>query len=294
MALSIRENISLNPFISFRVGGLARYWAEPENRESLEEALAWAKAQGLPIYLFGKGTNLVFSDQGYPGLAICTHRMDSIDFLENRVRVQAGSLLHTVVGQSVKKGLAGIQHLAGIPGTLGGGVYINAGAFGQELKDVVVEVISVTRNGEIRRRDKAECGFTYRHSNFMQGDEIILEAELALQPCDSDTLADEMRETLIKRKSKQPLQYPNAGSMFKRPPGTYAGHLIEQAGLKGLRVGGAEISEHHANFVVNKGGATAQDIWDLSSEAILRVEAHCGIRMEREVIFVGEFQPWPR
>jgi UDP-N-acetylmuramate dehydrogenase len=162
------------------------------------------------------------------------------------------------------------------------------------LKEVIVSVTSTTMDGKLVERGNAECGFAYRHSRFFDLNEIILETVLELIPGDKDALREEMRETLRKRKEKQPLHLPNAGSMFKRPPGQYAGTLIEKAGLKGFRIGGAMISEKHANFTVNAGGATAQDIHDLSSEVIRRVEADSGTTLEREVIFIGEFLPWPR
>jgi UDP-N-acetylmuramate dehydrogenase len=293
--LSLRENVPLAPLTSFKVGGAARYLAEPSTSEEFAEAMAFASERQLPVFLLGKGTNLVFSDQGYPGLVILTAKQfDHITWDGSRVTAQAGALLHTVVGQAVQRGFAGIECLAGIPGTMGGGTYINAGAFDQELKDVIVEVRSVTRQGELHLRSNAECGFAYRHSHFFDLDEIILETVMDLKIGDRAQLEAKQREILLKRKDKQPLQLPNAGSMFKRPPGTYAGLLIENAGLKGLRCGGAQISEKHANFTVNAGGATAQDIWDLTSDVIARVRQQSGITLEREVIFVGEFLPWPR
>jgi UDP-N-acetylmuramate dehydrogenase len=277
------------------VGGPARYFCEPGTVEDFAEALAWAAERGLPHFILGKGTNLVFSDAGYPGLVLYTGRsFHRIDWDGPRAKVQAGALLHTVVTQSVNRGLAGIQNLAGIPGTMGGGVYINAGAFGQELKEVITEVTSTTCDGVLVTRRNADCGFAYRHSDFFHLGEIILEAGMELVPGDAEALKAEMRETLRKRKDKQPLHLPNAGSMFKRPPGQYAGALIEQAGLKGFRMGGAMISEKHANFTVNAGGATAQDIFDLTEEVIARVKADSGTALEREVIFIGEFRPWPR
>ncbi|MEO7427716.1 MAG: UDP-N-acetylmuramate dehydrogenase [Fibrobacteria bacterium] len=295
MPIAIRENVPLAQFISFKVGGPARYFTEPATVAEFSEAMAWAGQKGLATFILGKGTNLVFSDQGYPGLVIYTGKsFHAISWEGERVRAQAGALLHTVVTQAVGKGMAGIQHLAGIPGTMGGGTYINAGAFGQDLKEVIVSVLSSTRDGKLVERSNAECGFAYRHSNFFQWDEIILETVLQLRAGDAEAMRAEMRETLRKRKEKQPLQLPNAGSMFKRPPGQYAGTLIEQAGLKGLRIGGAMISEKHANFTVNAGGATAQDIHDLSSEVIRLVRENSGTTLEREVIFIGEFLPWPR
>lgn len=295
MSILVRENIPLSPLISFKVGGPARYFVEPATAAEFSEALSWAKQKGLETFILGKGTNLVFSDLGYPGLVIYTGKsFHAVTWDGNRVRAQAGALLHTVVTQSVGKGMAGIQHLAGIPGTMGGGTYINAGAFGQELKEVIVTVTSTTMDGRLVERANAECGFAYRHSNFFHWNEIILETVLELLPGEKEAMQSEMRETLRKRKEKQPLHLPNAGSMFKRPPGQFAGVLIEQAGLKGFRMGGAMISEKHANFTVNAGGATAQDIHDLSSEVIRRVKENSGTTLEREVIFIGEFLPWPR
>ncbi len=295
MSLAIRENVPLAPLISFKVGGAARWFAEPANAADFAEAMAWAKERGVETFILGKGTNLVFSDQGFPGLVVYTGRaFTHIAWDRNRATAQAGALLHTLVTQSVNKGMAGIQHLAGIPGTMGGGTYINAGAFGQELKEVIVSVVSTTRDGRLITRSNAECGFAYRHSHFFALDEIILETIVELIPGDKVAMQAEMRETLRKRKEKQPLHLPNAGSMFKRPPGQFAGVLIEQAGLKGFRMGGAMISEKHANFTVNAGGATAQDIHDLSSEVIRRVKDQCGTTLEREVIFIGAFLPWPR
>ena len=295
MSLLIRENVMMAPYISFKVGGPARFFCEPGSPAEFSEALVWAKQKNLQVFILGKGTNLVFSDLGYDGLIIYTGKsFNQITWEENRVRAQAGALLHTVVTQSVGQGLAGIQHLAGIPGTVGGGTYINAGAFGQELKEVIVSVTSTTMDGRMLERSNAECGFAYRHSRFFDFGEIILETVLELKSGERESLQAEMHETLRKRKDKQPLHLPNAGSMFKRPPGLFAGVLIEQAGLKGLRLGGAMISEKHANFTVNAGGATAQDIYDLSEDVIHRVRKNSGTTLEREVIFIGEFLPWPR
>jgi UDP-N-acetylmuramate dehydrogenase len=208
--------------------------------------------------------------------------------------VDCGALLWDVVTQSVERGFSGIENLAGIPGTLGGGTWINAGAFDQELKDTVVEVISLDANGNLARRDNAACEFGYRRSVFCALDEWIIETTLELKPGGAEALKAQSASIVRRREERQPLHLPNAGSMFKRPPGNYAGALIEAAGLKGFRMGNAGISDKHANFTVNLGGATAQEIRDLTSEVIRRVQAHSGITLEREPIFVGEFLPWPR
>ena len=295
MPLQFLENVPLSGYTSFRVGGPARWFCAPASEDEFVEARAFATEKGLDTFILGKGTNMVFSDAGYDGLLVYTGNYAGISWDGNRVTAQCGALLLDVVTQSAARGLRGMQNLAGIPGTLGGGAYINAGAFDQELKDVITEVVSIDASGARVRRDNAECSFGYRRSIFCGAGEWVLEVTMELQEDgDAEGLTAQMNATLARRAEKQPLHLPNAGSMFKRPPGNYAGVLIEGAGLKGFRMGGAGISEKHANFTVNNGGATAQDIWDLTSEVILRVKAHSGVTLEREPIFAGEFKPWPR
>ncbi len=295
MPLVIQESILLAHYTSFQVGGPARYFCEPATTGQFGEALRFAHQNHLPYFVLGKGTNLVFSDSGYPGLVIHTGGFAKISWSRAKVVAECGALLMNVVEQSVEQGMGGMQNMAGIPGTLGGGVYINAGAFDQELKDVVVEVSSMRKDGKLMKRSNKECAFAYRRSVFCGAGEIVLETSMTLLPGgDPSALRNEMEATLKKRSDKQPLHLPNAGSMFKRPPGNYAGALIEAAGLKGFSMGNAGISDKHANFTVNLGGATAQEIWDLTSEVIRRVREHSGITLEREPIFAGEFLPWPR
>ena len=291
-----QENVALKDFTTYKIGGKARYFAEIDSIESLQEVLRFCAQTQTEYFTIGKGSNLVVSDQGFDGaiLYIGPKCFGQIDIQGNCVTAQAGVLLHSVVGKTVKAGLAGMENLGGIPGTMGGGAYINAGAFDQELVQVITEVKSLTPQGELRIRNNEECGFSYRRSNFFDWDEIIVEVTMELRPENSETLTEQMNAILKRRKEKQPLNYPNAGSMYKRPPGTYAGKLIQEAELKGFKMGGAQISPKHANFVINTGEATAQDIYDLSTEVILRVAADSGITMEREQIFLGEFLEWPR
>jgi UDP-N-acetylmuramate dehydrogenase len=297
MPLEFRENIPLAPYVSFRVGGPARWFCAPGSREEFAEALYFARDRGLPRFVLGNGSNLVISDAGFPGLVVYTGRFGGIRWDGPRVSIDCGALLWDVVNQSVERGVAGIENLAGIPGTVGGGTWINAGAFDQELKDVITEVVSLDAEGVERRRDSAACAFGYRRSVFCGLDETILETTLELKAGDASAqavLSAQAASIVRRREERQPLHLPNAGSMFKRPPGNYAGTLIEAAGLKGFRMGNAGISDKHANFTVNLGGATAQEIWDLTSEVIRRVRDHSGITLEREPIFVGEFASWPR
>ncbi len=293
--LEFSENVPLAPFVSFRVGGPARWFCAPGSPEQFAQAQTFARDRNLPCFLLGNGSNLVISDRGFPGLVIHTANYGSIRWEAARAVAQCGALLWDAVDQSVSRGLAGMENLAGIPGTLGGGTWINAGAFDQELKDVILEVYSLRNDGSVVRRSNSECEFSYRKSIFCGLDEWILETTLELKAGgDAIALTAQSADIVRRRQDRQPLHLPNAGSMFKRPPGNYAGALIEAAGLKGFRMGNVGISDKHANFTVNLGGATAQEIWDLTSEVILRVRAHSGITLEREPIFVGEFLPWPR
>lgn len=311
MPLSILDNIPLSGYTSFRTGGPARWFCSPASVDDFRDARRFAHERGVPCLLLGNGSNLVISDEGFPGLVVYTGAYAGVEWEgpregappvdtgapphhTMRVTAQCGALLWDVVRQAVARGYAGMENLAGIPGTLGGGTWINAGAFDQELKDVITEVVSLDAQGVVRRRDNAACAFGYRRSLFCELDEWILETVMTLTPGDAATLTAQSEAIVARRTARQPLHLPNAGSMFKRPPGTYAGALIEAAGLKGFRMGNVGISDKHANFTVNLGGATSQEIRDLTSEVIRRVHAHSGITLEREPIFVGAFKPWPR
>lgn len=286
----IQENVSLRNLTSFKVGGPARFFAEPTSVTEIREVLQWFQTQNLPLFLLGKGTNLVISDQGFPGLVLhLGKKFSALSVNATMLTCQAGCLLNTAVAHAVDAGLAGIENLGGIPGTLGGGAYINAGAFDQELCQVIHKVTSLTMKGTLVERNNSECGFSYRHSALMGLPEVIVEVELQLRPGNAEELRAQMNAILMRRKEKQPIELPNAGSMFKRPPGKFAGALIEASGLKGFRVGDAAISEKHANFVVNLGRASATEIWNLTEQVIARVQNDHGIVLEREVIFLGKF-----
>ena len=291
----LKENISLHKYTTYKVGGKARYFAEPSNLDEIQEVLQWRKQQKLPLFILGKGSNLVVSDSGFEGLVLYFGRnFKKIKINGTQIYAEAGALLHSLVQKSVNQGLIGMENLGGIPGTIGGGVYINAGAFDQELNQTIVKVTSITHNGDLIIRSTSECGFAYRHSNFFQWKEIILSAEFVLSQSEKESVKKQFHHILQKRKGKQPLEYPNAGSMYKRPPGTYAGKLIQEANLKGFALGGAQISPKHANFVINANNATSQDIYDLSEEVKNQVLENSGIELEKEQIFLGKFLPYPR
>jgi UDP-N-acetylmuramate dehydrogenase len=294
MMKCISQEIPLNKYTTYKTGGNAKYFATPQDIEELAMVLTWQKSQNLPLFILGKGSNLVISDKGFPGMILSLAKLNKIQIDGTQIYAQSGALLHTLVQQSVQAGLAGIENLGGIPGTVGGALWINAGAFEQEIGDVCVYVETMNLNGEVQTTTSSECKFKYRHSGLMEQNNIILGGLFELKVGTSTDLQAKFHQTLVKRKEKQPLHLPNAGSMYKRPPGTYAGKLIEEAGLKGFQMGGAQISPKHSNFVVNVGGATSQDIYDLSEEVILRVRDHSAITLEKEQIFVGDFLPWPR
>lgn len=283
-------NAPLGARTTFQVGGAARVLLEPTCEAEVASALGWVRAQGLELYVMGRGSNLVVSDHGWDGaILVLGKAFSGVTFEDTRATALAGTMLTDLVMQCVRRGLGGCEKLAGIPGTVGGAVFINAGAYGQEFGDRCVSVRTATRDGAIRERTSSDCGFAYRTSLFHGLGEIILSATLDLVPGEIDLLKASVQEMQQARRDKQPLDKPNAGSLFKRPPGGFASKIVDEAGLRGFRVGNAAISEKHAGFAVNLGGATAQDVWDLSTEVIRRVQASHGLTLEREVVFLGRF-----
>ncbi|MDR1759551.1 MAG: UDP-N-acetylmuramate dehydrogenase [Fibrobacter sp.] len=288
--LNIQENVSLKQYTTFRVGGAARFFTDISGADSLKLAIRFAQERQLPYFILGRGSNVVFSDAGFDGLVIRIVSKSSFHFSENSCEVFAGSSLSALARESIHRGLSGIHLLSGIPGTTGGAVYMNAGAYGQEIADCIREVRSFDPETETTvSRSREECEFGYRRSVFQKNKEIILSAILEFQNGDPEVLKEEAAKVMKERKEKQPLEFPNAGSAFKRPAAGFPGALIEAAGLKGFTVGGAQVSEKHANFIINTGNASAQDIYDLSEQIIQKVRAHSGITLEREIIFTGKF-----
>lgn len=285
-----RENEPMATRTTFKVGGAARYLLEPTTEAELEAALAWVRSRHLPVFVMGRGSNLVVSDTGWPGAIVCLGaNFAGVEWTAEGATALAGTRLTEFVVQAVGRGLGGVEKLAGIPGTVGGAVSINAGAYGQEFGDRVARVRSIGLDGAVRDRSREECAFAYRHSAFRDNGEIVVSATVQLLTGNVDELRATVREIQKSRTDKQPLDLPNAGSLFKRPPGGYASKMVEEAGLKGFRVGNAAISDKHAGFAVNLGGATAADVWNLSSEVIERVKVSHGVTLEREVVFLGEF-----
>ena len=284
--MTVERDVPMSRHTSFRIGGPARRMAFPESREQLVILLGLAEECGIRPFLLGRGTNLLVSDRGLDTLVIKTaERMTSIRRLDDvTLEADAGVLLSRLAVYAQQAGLAGLEFAHGIPGSLGGAVCMNAGAYGGEMAQVVREATLLLPEEGIRTLTGAEMAFGYRRSFLTDHpDAVVLRAEFCLTPGDPAAIRGRMKELLEKRRASQPLEFPSAGSTFKRPEGYYAGTLIDQCGLKGLTVGGAQVSEKHAGFVINRGGATCADVKELIRQIQERVFAQAGVRLEPEV-----------
>lgn len=288
LALGARQNRPLSKMTTFQTGGAAAWSLRPRSYEDIRKAVLLCERCKVPYYLIGRGSNLLFPDEGYDGLII---RMDRplhapVNSL-TRITACAATQLSLLARYAVAQRLSGLERLCGIPGTLGGAIAMNAGAYGGEIADVLTRV-HILRNGKQEWVDVERASMTYRYSPFHFPDCIVLEAELSLHADDGDA-ERVMHECLRARRDKQPLNYPSAGSTFKRPQGQYAGTLIEQCGLKGYRVGGASVSRKHAGFVINHDHATSADIRAVIAHVQEVVQRRTGVLLEPEVkIIQGE------
>jgi UDP-N-acetylmuramate dehydrogenase len=287
----LKPQVSLQALTTFRVGGLSEWLAMPQRQSEFEAVLAWAIAADLKITPLGAGSNLLISDRGIPGLVICTRRWRSTEFDDSgRVTVAAGEPLPTLAWKAAKRGCRGLEWAVGIPGTVGGAVVMNAGAHGGCTADVLVSATVLEPNLDLVQLTPADLNFQYRTSALQGSQRVVLEATFQLEPGHdpavvvADTLAG-----LNQRRATQPYDRPNCGSVFRNPYPHTAGTLIEQAGLKGYRIGNAQVAERHANFIVNLGGATAADIHRLIHYVQDEVEARWAVKLQPEVKFMGEF-----
>ena len=281
--LAVEKDVLLQKHTSFRIGGPARRMAFPGTKEQLTAAVALAKECGARTLILGKGTNLLVADEGLDALVIKTERMNGIRLVDEvTVEADAGVSLARLAVFAQQQGLAGLEFAHGIPGSLGGAVYMNAGAYGGEMKNVITHITAFW-DGEIREMSVEEAQLSYRHSVFSDSDGVVLGATVRLTKDDPAAIRERMDELMVRRKTSQPLEYPSAGSTFKRPVGNFAGTLIEKTGLKGLTVGGAQVSQKHAGFVINIGDATCADVLALIEEIQRRVFDASGVRLEPEV-----------
>lgn len=275
---------------TFRIGGPADYFVMPSDTEELTGILKICKEEKQPYFILGNGSNLLVGDKGYRGVVIQLYRnFDRITIEGPFVTAQAGAMLIRVAKEAGKAGLTGLEFASGIPGTIGGAMVMNAGAYGGEMKDVTASVTVLTREGEIKTLTGEEMRFRYRGSVVEEQGYIVLEAALKLTEGNSEEIQARMKELSLRRKTKQPIEYPSAGSTFKRPEGYFAGKLIMDSGLRGFQVGGAQVSEKHCGFVINTGQATAADVLELISEVRRRVQEQFGVTLEPEVKRIGEF-----
>lgn len=285
--VKIQEPMSLHT--TFKIGGPADYLVLPASAQEVADVLAVARQYQLPITVLGNGSNVLVLDKGVRGMVVkISDDMASLKHDGTVITAGAGALLADVSRFAADVQLTGMEFAIGIPGSIGGAVFMNAGAYEGEMRHVVQAVTGVCADGSIKRFSHDEIAFGYRHSVFQDNHCIICEVELGLQQGDPQVIAHKMVDLTDKRESKQPLELPSAGSTFKRPPGHFAGTLIEQTGLKGFRFGGAQVSEKHAGFVVNAGGATASDVLKLIKEVQRRVHDKFGVLLHPEVRIIGE------
>ena len=286
-AIPLKEKEPMSRRTTFGVGGPALL-PRPRTRAELQTAVSLCRAAGQPPFILGRGSNLLVSDAGIsrPVLQL-GEGFAAVSREGNSLRCGAGAPLIAVCTAAAAQGLSGLEWAFGIPGSLGGGVYMNAGAYGGELRDVITEVTFLDETGEYRTLPAGELDLSYRHSIFEERpDCVIVEAVLELHPAEEAAIRAAMEDYMARRREKQPLEYGSAGSTFKRPVGNYASALVDQCGLKGLSIGGAEVSQKHAGFIINRGGATAADVRQLIAEVQRIVHEKTGYTLECEVKFV--------
>lgn len=282
--IAYKENEPLAAHCTFKIGGPARLFVQPIDHVQLCRAVALCKAQGVRYYLLGNGSNILFADEGYDGAVLAISSMqDTVEVHGTQLTAGAGVRLSALCKTALEHGLTGLEFAYGIPGTVGGAVYMNAGAYGGEMKDVLEAVSYLTADGRWVDSEASELDFSYRHSAFEENGACILGAVFHLEKGDPDAIKARMNELMQKRIDKQPLDKPSAGSTFKRPAGAFAAALIDQCGLRGYRHGGAAVSDKHCGFVVNLGGATCADVLALCDEVRAIVKEKTGYDLEKEI-----------
>jgi len=287
--LSIKENAPLKDYTTMQIGGPADLFLTPKSEKALIKLTKLIKNINKPYFVLGKGSNVIVGDKGYRGIIIYTGSFNKITFKNNNIIAQSGLTLKELANIAQKHSLAGMEFASGIPGSLGGAIYMNAGAYGGEMNDVIKKVSAYDQNGNKKVMQKVELNLSYRDSIFQKKECIIFEALLELQKGNKDKISAKMNKLNRKRKNKQPLEYPSAGSSFKRPANYYTGPLIEKANMKGYQLGGAQVSEKHTGFIINKDNATAKDIVNLIQKIQKEVYEISGVMLKPEYKFLGEF-----
>lgn len=285
----VRAGEPMKKYTSWRIGGPSEIFVEPSGREDLKLVVSYAHRHDLPFTLIGAGTNLLVSDQGIRGIVVKIGKgLDAITTGQDGIVAEAGAKLARVAAAAREAGLGGFEFSAGIPGVVGGALAMNAGANGSSIGDLVREVSLLSLEGEFFYRTGEEMGFGYRTSILQREPSIVVAVTFACRRRDKSEIEKEMEQFLRRRKATQPLHYPSAGSIFKNPPGDSAGRLIEAAGLKGLRIGDAQVSDLHANFIINLGAASARDVLALIDKIKEKVLGYCGVELKLEVKIIGD------
>lgn len=291
----VLEQEPMSAHTTFRIGGPARYFVIPKSIRLLQEVLKFCKKESLSYFILGNGSNLLVSDKGYDGVVIQLFRnldkitVTAVEEGEKQMTVQAGALLSKVAKTALEEGLTGFEFAAGIPGTIGGAVVMNAGAYDGEMKQIVKSVTALDERGEVITLSNKELEFGYRTSVLQTRGLVVSEVTICLKAGDKQKIAQRMEELRVRRGEKQPLEFPSAGSTFKRPEGYFAGKLIMDAGFRGYQVGGARVSDKHCGFVINAGGATAADVIELTNQIRHKVCEETGVALELEVRKLGAF-----
>ncbi len=285
---AFKEEEPMKRHTTFRIGGPAQFFITPQSTEELAGIITLCRRFQIPYRVMGNGSNLLVRDEGWRGAVISTEALKNARCSCCSIWAEAGISLARLARLAQEASLTGLEFAAGIPGTLGGALVMNAGAYGGEMKDVLVWADVLDERGMIHRKNGEQLKLGYRTSCIPEERYIVLAAELSLCPGDSESIQREMEELAFRRREKQPLEYPSAGSTFKRPPGHFAAKLIDDAGLRGFQLGGAAVSEKHCGFVINKDQATAKDVLGLCEEVRRRVREHSGVELELEVKILGE------
>lgn len=274
-----------------KLGGNADYFVTPTSYEQVQEVVKFAKRHDIPFTLLGNGSNLIIRDGGIRGIVMYLGKLNEIRVEGTMMIAQSGALIADVSKKALEHHLTGLEFACGIPGSVGGALFMNAGAYGGEIKDVLITTTVVDRNGELKELRAEQLDLSYRFSNIQKNGDIVLEATFQLKPGNYEEIKAVMDDLTYRRESKQPLEYPSCGSVFKRPPGYYAGKLIQDSNLQGTRIGGAEVSRKHAGFIVNIDHATASDYIALIRHVQKTVKDKFGVDLETEVRIIGEELP---